>query len=189
MTLMEKNAAHVDATIAAIRQVIPDFKRTELHLNIGHESGHYFANLGRGLSSHHTEILAAVEQHRRENGSSLHPVKFLEDRYQALIAKYYETGKSPLPCTALSSSCFIDAYWNLYPCSIWDEKIGNLREAGFDLQAMWDGQRRRELRDDVVGERCSHCWTPCEAYPTILGNLFKATTSGSAEKAPVPART
>ncbi len=23
-------------------------------------------------------------------------------------------GKSPLPCTALSSSCFIDAYWNLY---------------------------------------------------------------------------
>ena len=49
MTLMEKNADHVDATIAAIRQVIPDFKRTELHLNIGHESGHYFANLGRGL--------------------------------------------------------------------------------------------------------------------------------------------
>ena len=103
-----------------------------------------------------------------------------------MIAKYYETGKSPLPCTALSSSCFIDAYWNLYPCSIWDEKIGNLREAGFDLQAMWDGQRRRELRDDVVGERCSHCWTPCEAYPTILGNLFKATTS-VAQKTPEPA--
>ncbi|HYN08535.1 MAG TPA: radical SAM protein [Vicinamibacterales bacterium] len=177
MTLMEKNAAQVDATIAAIRQVIPDFKRTELHLNIGHESGHYFANLGRGLSSHHTEVLNAVERHRRENGVGLHPVKFLEDRYQALIAKYYETGKSPLPCTALSSSCFIDAYWNLYPCSIWDEKIGNLRESGFDLQGMWDSPRRRELREDVVQERCSHCWTPCEAYPTILGNLFKATTS------------
>jgi len=57
------------------------------------------------------------------------------------------------------------------------------------VQAMWDGHRRRELREEVVGERCSHCWTPCEAYPTILGNLFKATTSGTAEKAPVPART
>ena len=54
--------------------------------------------------------------------------KFLEDRYQALVSKYYETGKSPLPCTALSSSCFIDAYWNLYACSIWDAKVGNLRE-------------------------------------------------------------
>ncbi|HEX7778684.1 MAG TPA: SPASM domain-containing protein, partial [Vicinamibacterales bacterium] len=74
--------------------------------------------------------------------------------------------------------------WNLYPCSIWDEKVGNLRESGFDLQGLWDSHRRRELREDVVQERCSHCWTPCEAYPTILGNLFKATTGGSAQKAP-----
>ena len=190
MTLMEKNAAHVDATIAAIRQVIPDFQRTELHLNIGHESGHYFATLGRGLSSHHTEILNAVERHRRENGVGLHPVKFLEDRYQALIARYYETGRSPLPCTALSSSCFIDAYWNLFACSIWDAKVGNLRDNGFDLRAMWDGDVRRQLREEVAAERCSHCWTPCEAYPTILGNLARAATSrGSRELHAVPAET
>jgi MoaA/NifB/PqqE/SkfB family radical SAM enzyme len=188
MTLMEKNAGKVEETIAAIRKVIPDFRQSELHLNIGHESGHYFANLGKGgVSGHHAEILSAVEDHRRKTGSPLHPVKFLEDRYQALIGKYYETGKSPLPCTALSSSCFVDAYWDLYPCSIWDEKIGNLRESGFDLKALWDSQRRRDLRDDVVGERCSHCWTPCEAYPTILGNLARATISrGTHHKDPVP---
>ena len=46
MTLMEKNATKVDETIAAIQQVIPEFTRHDLHLNIGHESGHYFANLG-----------------------------------------------------------------------------------------------------------------------------------------------
>ena len=46
MTLMGKNADKVDETIAAIRTVIPDFRRTELHLNVGHESGHYFDNLG-----------------------------------------------------------------------------------------------------------------------------------------------
>ena len=107
-------------------------------------------------------------------------MKFLEDRYQALVGKYYETGKSPLPCTALSSSCFIDAYWNLYACSIWDAKVGNLRENAFDLRALWDSDRRRELRDDVVEERCSHCWTPCEAYPTILGNLARAAVSRGA---------
>jgi MoaA/NifB/PqqE/SkfB family radical SAM enzyme len=178
MTLMEQNAGLVNETIAAIRKVIPDFNQSELHLNVGHESGHYFDNLGKGgVSGHHAEILRAVDEHRRRTGSPLHPVRFLEDRYQALIGKYYETGRSPLPCTALSSSCFVDAYWDLYPCSIWDEKIGNLREAGFDLKALWDGDRRRELREDVVGERCSHCWTPCEAYPTILGNLARATFS------------
>jgi MoaA/NifB/PqqE/SkfB family radical SAM enzyme len=192
MTLMEKNAGMVDETLAAIRQVIPDFKQSELHLNIGHESGHYFANLGKGtvVAGHHEQILKAVSDHRQKTGSPLHPVKFLEDRYQALIAQYYASGKSPLPCSALSSSCFIDAYWNLYPCSIWDERVGNLREAGFDLQAIWDSQRRKDLREEVAEERCSHCWTPCEAYPSILANLAKATTSGVSrrDKALLPTR-
>jgi len=181
MTLMEKNADKVDETIAAIQAVIPDFKRTELHLNVGHESAHYFGNTGNPAAapSHHARILAAVDDHRKKNGVRLHPVNFLEDRYQALIAGYYATGKSPLPCTALSSSCFIDAYWNLYPCSIWDEKIGNLRDNGLDLKQLWDSPRRLELRDDVKTENCSHCWTPCEAYPTILGNLAKAALSAA----------
>jgi MoaA/NifB/PqqE/SkfB family radical SAM enzyme len=187
MTLMPKNAGLVDDTIAAIRTVIPDFKRSELHLNVGHESEHYFSNTGYGGASHQAEILRAVEHHRQQNGSALHPVKFLEDRYQSLIATYYETHKSPLPCTALSSSCFIDAYWNLFPCSIWSEQVGNLRDAKFDLRALWDSERARYLRGEVVEERCSHCWTPCEAYPTILGNLARAAMSrGPAELAPVP---
>src|SRR4030095_6644295 len=58
MTLMEKNAGKVEETIAAIRKVIPDFRQSELHLNIGHESGHYFANLGKGgVSGRHRSIL------------------------------------------------------------------------------------------------------------------------------------
>jgi len=190
MTLMAKNAERVDETLAAIRQVIPDFKRSELHLNVGHESGHYFDNLGYPVEQRHTEVLRAIDEHRRALGSSLHPVRFLEDRYQALVSKYYETHKSPLPCTALSSSCFIDAYWNLFACSIWDAKVGNLRDNGFDLGAMWDSQQRRDLREEVAAERCSHCWTPCEAYPTILGNLARAaTTRGSRELQPLPAQT
>jgi MoaA/NifB/PqqE/SkfB family radical SAM enzyme len=178
MTLIPKNAAAVDETLAAVRAVIPDFRRDELHLNVGHESGHYFANSGYALDAHRAEILRAIAEHRAQNGGALHPVTFLEDRYQALVASYYRTGKSPLPCTALSSSCFIDAYWNLFACSIWDARVGNLRENGFDLRALWASDRRRELRAAVEEERCSHCWTPCEAYPTILGNLARAVGAG-----------
>jgi hypothetical protein len=46
-----------------------------------------------------------------------------------------------------------------------------------DLRALWQGERARFLRQEVVEERCSHCWTPCEAYPTILGNLAKAAVA------------
>src|SRR5262249_30275222 len=93
-----------------------------------------------------------------------------------------------LPCTALSSSCFIDAYWNLYACSIWSEMVGNLRENAFDLRSLWESDRRRELRNDVVEEQCSHCWTPCEAYPTILGNLARAVVSRGSGQLVEPAR-
>ena len=183
MTLVPKNVHAVDETIAAIRSVIPDFTRRELHLNLAHESAHYFDNVGYRHEGHRDRVLQAVEGHRRMNGSGLHPVTFLEDRYQALIPAYLETGRSPLPCTALSSSCFVDPHWNLYACSIWGERVGNLRMEGFDLEGMWRGERRRALRAQVVDEKCAHCWTPCEAYPTILGNLGAAIRSGS----PAPA--
>ena len=87
----------------------------------------------------------------------------------------------------MSSSCFVDAYWDLYPCSIWDEGRQPARH-GFDLQAIWDSARRQSLRKDVVEENCNHCWTPCEAYPTILGNLAKAVTARqSTAHAPIAA--
>src|SRR6185436_9804223 len=146
-------------------------------------------NVDYPVEQHHVAILRAIDDHRKQNGSSLHPVKFLEDRYQALVSRYYETGKSPLPCTALSSSCFIDAYWNVYACSIWDAKVGNLRDNAFDLRALWESERRKALRNDVAEERCSHCWTPCEAYPSILGNLARAAVSRSTDLEPAPVET
>ena len=177
MTLMEKNAAMVNETIAAIQQVVPGFTRGDLHLNIGHESGHYFGNVGYAIPSHDDQIIDVIEAHRRENRTWLHPVDFLENRYQALIPRYYATHKSPLPCTALATSCFIDAHWNLYPCSIWGEVVGNLRDNEFNLRALWEGARRREYRQEVAEERCPHCWTPCEAYPTIFDHLARAALS------------
>jgi radical SAM protein with 4Fe4S-binding SPASM domain len=187
MTLLSKNAHLVDETIDAIRTVVPDFERRELHLNIGHESGHYFDNVGKSkMAPEHEKVIGAIEDHRKALGSGVHPVQFLEHRYQSLVRTYYETNRSPLPCTALSSSCFIDAYWNLFPCSIWDARIGNLRDNGFDLRALWDSPARKTYRQDIVDESCPQCWTPCEAYPTILGNLARAVRPSASPQQPLP---
>ena len=176
MTLFARNASLVDATIAAIRGRVRDFERTDLHLNIGHESAHYFANDGYlGQPRTHAQpVIDAIDEHRSAIGRSFHPVRFLEDRYQALVRTYYQTGKSPLPCAALTSSCFIDPSWDLYPCSIWNQRLGNLREQHFDLRALWESDSTNGVRQQVIEEHCPHCWTPCEAYPTILGNVARA---------------
>ena len=174
MTLFARNAALVDETIAAIRRVVPGFERTDLHLNIGHESPHYFANAGSPAASAAGGVAAAIEAHRAQTRGRLHPVRFLEDRYQALVADYARDRRSPLPCTALSSSCFIDPYWHVFPCSIWSRSIGNLRDEQFDFGRLWAGARTSAARREIVDGQCPHCWTPCEAYPTILGNLARA---------------
>jgi len=173
MTLVRRNAALVDDTIAAIRREVPGFDRGDLHLNIGHESTHYFANDGVLGGEATDSVAAAIEAHRDRSGG-LHPVRFLEDRYQALVADYYRNRRSPLPCTALSSSCFIDPYWHVYPCSIWDRSVGSLRDEQFDFGRIWASGSTVEARAAVRAGQCPHCWTPCEAYPTILGNLAKA---------------
>jgi MoaA/NifB/PqqE/SkfB family radical SAM enzyme len=177
MTLFEKNAALVGATIAAIREKVSDFRPQDLHLNVGHESSHYFANAGYLKPSRQNVVADAISAHRVQTGKRIDPVRFLEDRYQALVGEYSRHHKSPLPCTALASSCFIDARWDLYPCSIWDRSLGNLRENQFDLRRLLTSDRSRTLRQAVIDEQCPHCWTPCEAYPTILGNLVRAVTA------------
>ncbi len=174
MTLLARNATAVDDTIAEIRRAVPGFERTDLHLNIGHESAHYFANDGALAASNDTLVAAAIDAHRAHARGRLHPVRFLEDRYQALVADYYRDRRSPLPCTALSSSCFIDPYWHLYPCSIWSRPLGSLRDQDFDLARLWVSAGTVDARRAVRAGECPHCWTPCEAYPTILGNLSKA---------------
>src|SRR5260221_10383055 len=111
MTLLSKNAGLVDETMDAIRQVIPDFERRELHLNIGHESGHYYDNVGVSkLAPEHARVLEAIENHRRALGTGGHPAPFLEHRYHGPLGAHYPPGRLPLPSTPPSSSCFIEPY-------------------------------------------------------------------------------
>src|SRR5260370_1140991 len=74
MTLFSGNAHLVDDTVAPIRAVVPDFAPTDLHLNVGHESPHYFGNIDyvRGASN---PVRAAIERHRQSIGKRPHSVR------------------------------------------------------------------------------------------------------------------
>ena len=52
--------------------------------------------------------------------------------------------------------------------------LGNLRENGFDLAAIWDGDQAVKLQGEIAKSKCPNCWTPCEAYQTVLGNLLRS---------------
>jgi MoaA/NifB/PqqE/SkfB family radical SAM enzyme len=172
-TLSRYNQGRLADTLAAVRERLPWVEPTDFHVNVAQESGHYYQNEGQGVREGIGDVLhGEMESFLGKKPLPLSPVAYLESRYQRLLNRFRETGRSPLPCLALSSSVFIDPFWSVYPCSMFDEKIGNLRENGFDLGAVWRSRKAREVLRVVTEERCPHCWTPCEAYQTILGNML-----------------
>jgi MoaA/NifB/PqqE/SkfB family radical SAM enzyme len=175
VTLSAFNKGELFDIYDSVKERLPWVTYRDFHVNLAQESAHYYQNLGLGLPDEN-EALQHMDAFLERKGRSLHPVAWLEWRYQSLLRRFYRTGKSPLLCKALSSSVFIDPHWTVYPCSMWDVKLGNLRETEFDLKPIWDDAETKARRSEILREKCPHCWTPCEAYQTIVGNLPQALT-------------
>ncbi len=172
-TLSPYNIGKIEETYREIRKVIPDFEMKDFHLNFYHESDIYFNNKGKAKRDYDYEnYLKKKTREFAKIKKGLGPVSILERRYMKLIEKYLESGISPLPCRALSSSCYIDPQGNVYPCTFFNKKLGNIRETNYELKKIWDSEKAKETRKLIKENKCPGCWTPCEAYQTILGNLI-----------------
>jgi len=79
--------------------------------------------------------------------------------------------KMVIPCAALFCSCFIDPFGFVYPCSIYGEKLGNVRKTSF--HHIWHSHTANNLRESIKEEKCPICWSPCEAEPSFLMSLPK----------------
>jgi MoaA/NifB/PqqE/SkfB family radical SAM enzyme len=175
MTLSAHNVDHFPAAFAAAKREIPDLDYRDFHANIIHESGHYLRNVDLQLRDQVSpEALAhATESYAELRGFGISPMNYLERSYLKQVRRFLETGRTPMRCHALRSSCFIDSWGNVFPCTIYDAKIGNLRESGFDLSHIWKSPRTRALQKEIWDYQCPQCWTPCEAYQSIVGNFLR----------------
>ncbi len=173
MTLSAANVEHYPAAFAAARREVPDLRHDEFHVNIVHESPHYLGNTDLGLAAavDRAKLAAAVEQYAHLRGVPRSPVAYLERAYLSRVRRYLETGRTPMRCHALSASCFVDSWGNVFPCTIYDRRIGSLRDVDYDLARLWNTPEADALEREIFDYRCPQCWTPCEAYQSIMGNF------------------
>jgi len=88
-----------------------------------------------------------------------------------MIPLYLSSKKMPVKCQALSASLFMNPYGDIYPCSIYDKKVANIRDFNYDLKKIWNVKNViADIRNGILNNKCAGCWTPCEAYPAILGS-------------------
>jgi hypothetical protein len=80
-------------------------------------------------------------------------------------------------CYMLRSFCFRDPQGNVYPYSMYDRRIANLRDHDYDLRAVWDLPEAGQLQRPIWQFDCPQCWTPCEAHPALLGRALRTIGS------------
>ncbi|MDA8098715.1 MAG: radical SAM protein [Nitrospiraceae bacterium] len=177
MTLQDANAGLFPETVRSAAQQIGDVRDDDFHVNVQHTSSHYYANTTRGAIRDAKAVLQGLRLVMPDRRSVIiDPVELMERRYRRLTERYLLTGRTPVKCQAFGASLFLDPAGTVYPCTIFDRPIGNLRDAGYALEQLWNDGRRQALRWEILQGCCPHCWTPCEAYPSMLANLLSLGT-------------
>jgi len=170
MTLSTWNLHTIDETVCSLSDRIPGFGWRDLHINVLNESPHFFGNQGikRPDSS---AVEDAIDRLLEKRGRPRTKTELLEYLFLRRVPEHLRTERSPLPCHSMRGHAFINPQGVVYPCHIWDRPVGALREHNYSIPELWRTEDAQRARDGVSNEQCPGCWTPCEAYPTILANL------------------
>jgi MoaA/NifB/PqqE/SkfB family radical SAM enzyme len=170
MTLSGYNYRFIEDTYNALRSEIPRLTRHDLHFNIAHHSSHYYGNTETDLGNT-PDISKELREFNAHKHIPFTGVQLLERMYQNLIPKYLKTKQTPIPCKALSGSLFLDPNGIIYPCSMWAVPLGNICDISYNLQPFWKSKLTAETRHVIDHKKCPNCWTPCEAYQSLLGRI------------------
>jgi radical SAM protein with 4Fe4S-binding SPASM domain len=172
LTVSRYNVQEVERIFETCRQDCPGLSIEDFHLNVAQRSAHYYGHdEASDFSAGARDVTQVLQWYAARRGTPRSPMAALEARYLRLLTEYVATGTTPMPCHALRSSCFIDPWGTVFPCITFDHPVGRLRETGMDLAPIWHGADARDLQREIWKGHCPQCWTACEAYQTILGNL------------------
>ena len=166
MTLSSGNAGTIRETVAAVRLRAPRATPADLHVNLPNLSEHYYRNGGAPHPPRGT-MAGELRSIRRERGFPSEWTHVVEGRLLSLGDRFLRTGRCPIPCQALSASCFVGAGGAVYPCVTWDRPLGTLGEFGYDIESLWNAPAAVGAREEIAAGRCPQCWTACEAVPSL----------------------
>jgi radical SAM protein with 4Fe4S-binding SPASM domain len=180
MTLSPLNFDKFEMTFNSVKNVLPWVTVKDFHISLMNYSDIFYDNMDqKNLISDPIErkkvvegIIQSTELYTRMMGIPENPRSLLEHLFLKRAKGYFRTGKTPLPCHALKSSCFIDPTGQVYPCITFDQPLGNLRDHNYELEKIWNSESAKRLQKKIWNLKCPQCWTGCDGYQTIMGNLI-----------------
>ena len=187
VTVSSYNLGKFGETFAACAREIPGLTIHEMHLNVAQVSGHYYDNAGTpSVRPDPVLIRQELKVYRQLRGFPRSMAQLLETAYLHSMEDFLRTGITPMPCHALRSSCFVDPWGVVYPCISYSKPVGRLRDTAMRLADIWNAPATAELQEEIWQGQCPQCWTACEAYQSILGNVLAGRWHGRRTVAAVP---
>jgi MoaA/NifB/PqqE/SkfB family radical SAM enzyme len=170
-TMTKFNSGEFRKTYEQVKKEIPDITVNSFHINLAQTSSNYYKNEGDNIKPESANVISELEwilaNRRREFG----PISMIENAFMKKLVYYARTGKSPMKSRSLDASLFLDSFGNVYPSIMWEKKIGNIRETNYDLAPLWHNEAAEEVRRDIKSRAEPNCWTSCEAFQAITGNV------------------
>jgi len=80
-----------------------------------------------------------------------------------------------VPCGAARIRYFLGPTGDVYPCTIFNHKIGNLRDYDLDLNRLFQSNSRKQTRYLVEEEKCPICCNTCETIPAMMAKPAHTT--------------
>ena len=183
MTLSSYNVGRFEETFRACQRDCPGLDVSDFHLNVAQISPHYYGNAEMtGVVPPASGIVSELRLYRQLRGVPSSLPEWLEGQYLRRLETYVETRAMPMRCHSLRSSCFIDPFGTVFPCITYSRPLGQLREHGMNLAAIWNAASTAAVQQEIWDGDCPQCWTACEAYQSILGNLMGAGSGPPARR-------
>lgn len=161
-TISDKN---VDYLIPFIEKL----KNHELIITIAHNA-YVYKNINdeKLLSYCNIETIKKIiaVASKQYNLTSLEDI--IKRIYLKKIPLYLKNPSKLIPCTALKNSVAIDSCGKVISCPMWGFAIGDLRKCDYNIMNVWGSKKAYTARELIKERKCSNCWTPCEAYQSIV---------------------
>lgn len=106
-----------------------------------------------------TEELAQISTYYNSINILKNPMDIIRYSFLKML-----TAKKTSACVALSHSCFVDPFGEVYPCIFMNHKLGNLKKENYDIEKIFKKSKNIKKK---VGD-CEGCLIPCETYQAII---------------------
>jgi MoaA/NifB/PqqE/SkfB family radical SAM enzyme len=124
------------------------------------ESGEVFRDI-----SEYKEVIKVIRQIQDK-----YPV-YKQNLFINNLIKYLRNPtKLIAPCYAGYNFVYINPFWEVFPCSYFDSKLGNLRENNFTLKKIVATKEFKKVGRNIKKGNCPKCWTTCFGIRSMLSD-------------------